>query len=452
MPPLHLIILAAGHGTRMQSSLPKVLHPIGGQPLLAHVIAAAQGLQPEKIHVIHGYQAEHVRAACAHLDVHWVYQDKPSGTAHAVQQALPCIPDDARVLVLCGDNPLISTETLAQLSEGLSDKTIGLLTAVLDDPRKLGRIIRDANQQVAGIVEYKDADLKQRNIQEINSGIMNFPVTFLKQAIPLLQNNNAQQEYYLTDCIAVAVQRGLTIKAIQTPTPQEVQGVNDKQELALMERAYQAKQVEKLMQAGATVLDPARVDVRGEVTVAEDVTIDINVIFEGKVTLGKGCKVGANCILKNVTVGDNTEILPNSLIEDSQIGESCRVGPFARLRPGTVLHDQVRVGNFVETKKADIGEGSKINHLSYIGDTIMGANVNVGAGTITCNYDGVNKFVTTIQDGAFIGSNTCLIAPVTIGENAMTGAGSTISKDAPADALTLSRAPQKILKNWKRPS
>lgn len=449
--PLHIIILAAGHGTRMKSDLPKVLHPLADKPLLSHVVHAAAALNPAKIHVICGYQAERVKTVCKDLPVNWVTQAEQLGTAHAVQQALPFIEKDARVLVLCGDNPLISTVTLQALIKPLTDNDLGLLTAVLEDPRKLGRIVRDSQNKVERIVEFKDATDAERKIPEINSGIMSFSMGFLEKSLKQVSNNNAQQEYYLTDLISIAVKEGVQVKAYQTPFPIEVSGVNDKQELAMLEREHQLKQAKALMEQGVLLRDPTRLDIRGEVSVAQDVEIDVNVILEGKVTLGKGCRIGANCILKNVSVGEGTEILPNSVLEDCEIGNDCRVGPFARLRPGTVLKQGAKIGNFVETKKSTIGKNSKVSHLSYIGDTTMGDNVNVGAGTITCNYDGVNKHKTVIENGVFIGSNTALVAPVTLHQGATTGAGSTITTDIPAKTLAVSRAKQKHIESWKRP-
>jgi bifunctional UDP-N-acetylglucosamine pyrophosphorylase/glucosamine-1-phosphate N-acetyltransferase len=447
---LSVIILAAGQGTRMRSQQPKVLHAIAGKSMLERVVNTAQQLNPQQIFVIYGYQGELLRASLSHLNVTWVEQKEQLGTGHAVMQATPNIPDDHRVLVLYGDVPLISQATLAQLIMTGSEKSVSMITADLEDPAELGRIIRDQSGNFVEIIEYKDATDVQRTITEINSGIYSFPAHYLQAWLPKLSVANTQKEYYLTDVLAMAVQAGVAVVTVLPQNEVEVMGVNDRVQLATLERYYQEIQIENLMRQGVTMLDPTRVDIRGEVETQQDVTVDINVIFEGKVSLGYACSIGPNCVIKNSIIGDRVIVEANSLIEDSQVEADCHIGPFARLRPETYLKSKSRVGNFVEIKKSQIGEGSKVNHLSYIGDTTIGKNVNVGAGTITCNYDGVNKHKTVIGDGAFIGSGTQLVAPVEVGENALIGAGSTITQLAPANELTLARARQQTVKGWRK--
>ena len=446
---LSVIILAAGQGTRMRSKQPKVLHAIAGKSMLERVVNTAQQLNPQEIFVIYGYQGDLLRNNLSHLNVTWVEQKEQLGTGHAVMQATPKIADDHRVLVLYGDVPLISQATLEKLMMTASEKSIGMIIADLEDPAELGRIVRDQSGNFIEIVEYKDATETQRNITEINSGIYSFPARHLKSWLPKISIENAQKEYYLTDVLAMAVQEGVAVATVFPASDYEVMGVNDRVQLATLERYYQEIQTENLMRQGVTMLDPTRVDIRGDVLTQQDVTIDINVIFEGKVTLGHGCSIGPNCIIKNSWIGDDVIIEANSIVEDSRIESNCHVGPFARLRPGSHMKTKSRVGNFVEIKKSEIGENSKVNHLSYIGDTTIGKNVNVGAGTITCNYDGVNKHKTIIDDGAFIGSGTQLVAPVEVGKNALIGAGSTITVNAPANELTLARARQQTIKGWK---
>jgi len=446
---LSVIILAAGQGTRMRSQQPKVLHAIAGKSMLERVVNTAQQLNPQEIFVIYGYQGNLLRARLAHLNVTWVEQKEQLGTGHAVMQATPKIPDDHRVLVLYGDVPLISQGTLEKLMAPTSKKSIGMITANLEDPAELGRIVRDQSGNFIEIVEYKDATEKQRSIHEINSGIYSFPAHNLKAWLPKLSVENAQKEYYLTDVLAMAVQEGMAVATVFPNSDHEVMGVNDRVQLSTLERYYQAIQVGNLMRQGVTMLDPARVDIRGEVLTQGDVTVDINVIFEGQVTLGRGCIIESNCIVKNSWIGDNVLIKANSMLEDSRVEADCHVGPFARLRPGTHMKTKSRVGNFVEIKKSEIGEDSKVNHLSYIGDATVGKNVNVGAGTITCNYDGVNKHQTIIGDGAFIGSGTELVAPVKVGEGAFIGAGSTITMNAPNQQLTVARARQQTIQGWQ---
>lgn len=446
---LSVIILAAGQGTRMRSKQPKVLHAIAGKSMLERVVNTAQQLNPQEIFVIYGYQGDLLREKLAHLKVTWVEQKEQLGTGHAVMQATPKIADDHRILVLYGDVPLISQATLAQLIMSASDKSVGMIIADLENPAELGRIVRDQSGSFREIVEYKDATEAQRQITEINSGIYSFPAHYLKSWLPKLSVANAQKEYYLTDVLAMAVKEGIAVATVFPQSDYEVMGVNDRVQLATLERYYQEIQTENLMRQGVTMLDPARVDIRGEVIAQQDVTIDINVIFEGKVSLGYASFIGPNCIIKNSIIGDRVIIEANSIIEDSHVEADCHVGPFARLRPESHLKKKSRVGNFVEIKKSEIGEGSKVNHLSYIGDATLGKNVNIGAGTITCNYDGVNKHKTIIGDGAFVGSGTELVAPVEIGENALIGAGSTITVNAPANELTLARSRQQTLKGWK---
>ncbi|HET8551943.1 MAG TPA: bifunctional UDP-N-acetylglucosamine diphosphorylase/glucosamine-1-phosphate N-acetyltransferase GlmU [Gammaproteobacteria bacterium] len=447
--PTSIVILAAGQGKRMHSDLPKVLQPLGGRCLLEHVVVTAAGLPDARLHVVYGHGGERVRQSLDHLDVEWIEQAEQLGTGHAVAQALPTIPDDDIVLVLYGDVPLVRAETMAALSAA-ADGALALLTTRLDDPAGYGRIVRDDAGAIVRIVEDKDATAAERALDEVNTGLMAAPAVLLRAWVDRLDADNAQREYYLTDVIAMAVAEGVTVTGITAP-PDEVLGVNDRFQLSVAEAVLRERSAMALMTAGVTLRDPQRIDVRGELTCGRDVMIDVNCVFEGKVHLADGVHIGPNCILRDTTVGAGTEILPNSLLDGADIGASCRIGPFARLRPEARLADEVHVGNFVEVKKSDIGRGSKANHLTYIGDTSVGSGVNVGAGTITCNYDGVNKHRTVIGDGAFIGSDTQLVAPVTVGAGATVGAGSTITKDVPADELAISRARQTIVKGWKRP-
>lgn len=448
---LNVIILAAGAGTRMRSRLPKVLHEVGGKPMVVHVIDTAHQLDARRVQVVYGHGGERVRAALAGLDVGWVEQAEQLGTGHAVAQALPHVDTNDVVLVLYGDVPLIMAETLRQVVAAARRDSLGLLTVTLDDPAGYGRILRDGQGRVVRIVEQKDASIDERRVREINTGILAVTGDNLEKWLAALDNNNAQGEYYLTDIIAMAVRDGVNIETVAPSSVQEVMGVNNRVQLAEMERHYQQRQAQRLMLAGVTLRDPARFDLRGELNAGTDVVIDVNVVVEGKVTLGSGVKIGAGVVIRNTTVGDDVEILPNCVIEDAVIGAASRIGPFARIRPETRLAADVHIGNFVEIKKAEVGRGSKINHLSYVGDATVGADVNVGAGTITCNYDGANKHRTVIGDGAFIGSDTQLVAPVTVGAGATIGAGSTITRDAPPGELTLSRVPQQTRQGWKRP-
>jgi bifunctional UDP-N-acetylglucosamine pyrophosphorylase / glucosamine-1-phosphate N-acetyltransferase len=448
---LSIVILAAGKGTRMKSATTKVMHQLAGKALVEHVIDTANKLQPEQLTVVCGNGAEQVMPLLEQKAITSVMQNEQKGTGHAVMHAEELFADAAQVLVLYGDVPLTQLETLDDLIKCGDTNSLRVLTTVLDDPTGYGRIVRNNKGQVTCITEQKDADQATLAIKEVNSGIMVLPAQWLTASFSKLQNNNAQGEYYLTDMIALAVADGLDINTVCCVDNAEVAGVNTRQQLAELERHYQLLQANKLMAAGVTLADPARFDIRGEVTIGQDVTIDINVILEGKVTIADKVTIAANCIIKDSSIAAGTEILANSMLDNATVGADVSIGPFARLRPGTVLSDQAKIGNFVETKNANIGEGSKINHLSYIGDTDMGAGVNIGAGTITCNYDGANKHRTTIRDNAFIGSDSQLVAPVTIAEGATIGAGTTLRKDAAAGALTLTKTIQKTVAGWKRP-
>jgi len=448
---LAVVILAAGQGKRMKSALPKVLQPLAGRPLLRHVVSRARLLEPESIHIVYGHGGEQVQAAIDDADLGWALQAEQLGTGHALMQAMPNIGDDALVLVLYGDVPLIDPDTLKQLIAAAGPRSLSLLTVMLGDPTGYGRIVRNARGAVQKIVEQKDASRVQLRIREGNSGILAAPAKLLRRWLGKLGNANAQGEYYLTDVIAMAVRERIKVVPLVAPRVAEVLGVNDKVQLAELEALHRAERARELMLAGATLADPARVDIRGEVSVGRDVFIDANVLFEGKVTLGDGVRVGPNVVMREVSVAAGTVIHPNCILEQAEVGAGCIIGPFARLRPGSKLGRDVHIGNFVELKKTEIADGSKANHLTYLGDAIIGKGVNVGAGTITCNYDGVNKSQTFIEDGAFIGSGNMLVAPVRIGRNATTGAGSTISKDAPEGRLTLARSKQMTVEGWKRP-
>ena len=448
---IDVVILAAGKGTRMRSDLPKVLHPIGGVPMLGRVIGAAQALGDVETTVVIGHGAELVRERFADSGVKFVEQTEQLGTGHAVAQAIPNFREGATVLVLYGDVPLVKTSTLQDLLKASADGP-ALLSVVMDDPSGYGRIVRDGAGQVQAIVEQKDADAEALKITEINTGILAAPANLLAQWLPELSNNNAQGEYYLTDVIARSVSENIAVTGVIADDPNEVAGVNSRAQQAELERALQADIADALMTAGVTLLDPARIDVRGTLTCGSDVSIDINCIFEGDITLGDNVRIGPNCLLKNCQLAAGTVVEANTIIEDAIVGETCTIGPFARLRPGTELANGAKVGNFVETKKAKIGLGSKVNHLSYIGDAQVGEGVNIGAGTITCNYDGVNKSKTVIGDGAFIGSNSALVAPVEIGAGATIGAGSTITREVSADELAVARGKQRNISGWQRPT
>ncbi|MDL0432908.1 bifunctional UDP-N-acetylglucosamine diphosphorylase/glucosamine-1-phosphate N-acetyltransferase GlmU [Marinobacter sp. TBZ242] len=451
MTSLHVVILAAGQGSRMKSALPKVLHRIAGKPMLHHVMATARKLGAEGIHGVIGHGADEVKAITPDQDVQWALQEQQLGTGHAVAQALPALPDDARVLILYGDVPLTRPETLEALVAQVGEDSLGLLTVTLANPDGYGRILRDEAGKVVAIVEQKDASDAQKAITEVNTGILAVSARHLKDWLPQLSNSNAQGEYYLTDIIAMAADKGVAISVAQPTNEYEVQGVNNRLQLAELERWYQRQEANRLMTEGATLADPARLDVRGNLSVGQDVLIDVNVVFEGEVSLGNNVSIGPNCVIRDATIGQGTRIEANSVIDGASIGCSAQIGPFARLRPGTKLADSTKVGNFVETKKAEVGEGSKINHLSYVGDALLGRNVNVGAGTITCNYDGVNKFRTVIGDGVFVGSNTSLVAPVSLADNVTIGAGSTITRNVEAGELAVARGRQRNIDNWERP-
>ena len=448
--PLHVIILAAGEGKRMKSALPKVLQKIAGRPMLAHVIATARALQPAGVHVVYGHGGTQVRDAFADQpDLRWAEQARQLGTAHAVQQAMPEVPDGAQVLVLYGDVPLITAETLRRLLA--APGRIAVLAAELANPTGYGRIERDPEGRVAAIIEHKDADAAQRAIRLVNTGVIAAEATALKRWLARVSNDNAQGEYYLTDVFREAAAEFSAAEIVPATDPVETEGANDPWQLAQLERAFQLRAVRALCTAGARFADPARIDIRGDVAVGSDVEIDVDVVFEGRVALGDGVRVGPFCRLKDVELAAGTEVRAHCDLDGARTEGAVLVGPYARLRPGTVLADGVHVGNFVETKNAKLGVGSKANHLTYLGDAVVGAGVNIGAGTITCNYDGVNKSTTTIGDGAFIGSNSSLVAPVTIGAQATIGAGSVITKDAPPGELSIGRGRQQTIEGWQRP-
>jgi bifunctional UDP-N-acetylglucosamine pyrophosphorylase/glucosamine-1-phosphate N-acetyltransferase len=451
MSKLNVVILAAGQGIRMKSCHPKVLHPLAGKPLLGHVIDTARSLNPAKIIVVYGHGGEQVPKALASDDLVWVEQAQQLGTGHAVEQAMSEVDDESSLLILYGDVPLIQPSTLAELIR-LGAEGFGLLTVHLANPSGYGRIVRDSHGAVARIVEDKDASEAERGITEINSGIMCTRAGHMRAWLAKLENDNVQQEYYLTDTIAMAVEAGIPVKTTHPVAEQEVAGINSRSQLAELERYYQLQLAEQLMATGVTIIDPARLDIRGTVSSGQDVTLDINVVLEGTVKLGRNVRIGPGCVIKDSEIADDVEIKAMSVIEQAKIGAGAQVGPFARLRPGTELASNVHIGNYVEIKNSQVGEGSKINHLSYVGDTSVGKAVNIGAGTITCNYDGANKHRTIIGDRAFIGSDTQLVAPVEVGEGATIGAGTTLTNNAPAEELTLSRSKQKTVKGWQRPT
>jgi len=456
---LEIVILAAGKGTRMGSKLPKVLHTIGGKPLLSHVIETANSLNPTKIIIIYGHGGEQVQETVeANINkgisskIQWIEQTQQKGTGHAVQIAAPFLSDQNKALVLYGDVPLIQASTLKSLiSIENKESPLSLLTMNLPNARGYGRILRDIDGKILGIVEQKDANTEQLEIKEANTGILCARIKQLKVWLDKINNENAQGEFYLTDIVGMAAEEFLNIFSFQPETNYEVEGVNDKKQLAALERCYQKQQADLLLLSGITLMDPDRVDIRGDINIEPDVTIDINVVLEGRVTIKSGTIVGQNCLIKNADIGANTRIEANTVIEDSIIGDECNIGPFARLRPGSHVHKGGKLGNFVETKKAEIGEGSKVNHLSYVGDAVLGKGVNVGAGSITCNYDGANKYLTELEDGVFIGSNTSLIAPVKLGKNSTTGAGSVINKNVDDEELAIARGKQKNITGWARP-
>lgn len=454
---LHCIVLAAGQGTRMKSALPKVLHPVGGKPMLGHVLDAAGALDATAIHVVHGHGGEQVRAWCESTGVgagklRWALQAEQKGTAHAVRQAMPGVPDDAVVLVMYGDVPLIAPATLQALVDA-GRRTLAVLTVELDDPSGYGRILRNRAGAVTGIVEEKDANARQKRIREANTGFIAAPAKRLRGWLAKIRNDNAKGEFYLTDAVALAVKDRLKVVTVTAASADEVEGANDRLQLARMERRFQRTQAEALLRDGVTLVDPARFDLRGTLVHGRDVVIDVGCVLEGRVELGDGVRVGPYCVLRNVRIGAGSVIESHSVLEQAVAGQDCRVGPFARLRPEAVLADEVHIGNFVEVKKVRMGRASKANHLAYLGDGEVGSEVNIGAGTIFCNYDGANKHLTVIEDEVFIGSDTQLVAPVRVGKGATVGAGSTIAKDVPPGGLTICRArEQKTFASWQRPT
>jgi bifunctional UDP-N-acetylglucosamine pyrophosphorylase/glucosamine-1-phosphate N-acetyltransferase len=447
---MNIVVLAAGMGKRMHSDLPKVMHQLGGKPLLGHVLDCARSLSPNGIFIVYGHGGERVPETFAAADLKWARQEPQLGTGHAVMQAAPMLDDSVPTLVLYGDVPLVSHETLIRLQAKAGSARLALLTVEVDDPSGYGRVVRDG-ERIVRIVEHKDADDATRAIREINTGILVAPTGALKRWLGALSNDNAQREYYLTDIIAAAVADGVAVVSSRPLAEWETRGVNSKVQLAELERVLQRNRAQQLMEAGVTLADPARLDIRGSLTCGRDVAIDVNCVFEGHVQLGDGVRVGANCVLRNAQIGPGTELLPFTHIDGASVGANARIGPYARLRPGTELGDHTHVGNFVEMKNARVAAQSKANHLAYVGDAIIGQRVNIGAGTITCNYDGVYKHQTIIEDDAFIGSDTQLVAPVRVGRGATLGAGTTLTRDAPAEQLTVSRAKQASIASWKRP-
>ncbi|HEX5639355.1 MAG TPA: bifunctional UDP-N-acetylglucosamine diphosphorylase/glucosamine-1-phosphate N-acetyltransferase GlmU [Burkholderiaceae bacterium] len=449
---MSVVILAAGQGKRMKSDLPKVLQPVAGRPLLQHVIDAARELAASDIHVVYGHGGERVRETLAAENLTWALQAEQLGTGHAVLQAMPAVPDDHLVLILFGDVPLVQAATMQRLVEAAAGgAALGVLSVRMRDPTGYGRIVRDRAGTVARIVEHKDANQKERAIDEVNTGLMAASARRMREWLAQLRNDNAQGEYYLTDVVVLAAKAGLKVNVIPADSEDEVLGVNDKVQLAEVESIYRRRRATELMLQGVTLVDPARFDARGPVTAGRDVHIDVNVVLEGKVSLGNRVRIGPNVVIRDSEIGDDVEIHANCVLDRARVGARAVVGPYARLRPEAVLHEEVHVGNFVEVKKSELHRGAKANHLTYLGDATVGEKVNVGAGTITCNYDGVNKFRTEIGAGAFIGSGSMLVAPVKIGAGATIGAGSTITKDAPDDKLTLERSKQLTLDGWKRP-
>jgi bifunctional UDP-N-acetylglucosamine pyrophosphorylase/glucosamine-1-phosphate N-acetyltransferase len=449
--PLSIVILAAGQGKRMKSALPKVLQPLAGRPLLRHVVETARALSPASIHVVYGHGGEQVRAAFPDPDLRWALQAEQLGTGHAVLQAMPEVPDGHLVLVLYGDVPLIRAQTLSALVALAGPRALALLTVELADPAGYGRVVRDARGRILKIVEQKDATRRQLAIREGNTGVLAAPAKLLRQWLGALRADNAQREYYLTDTIAAAVEAKLKVSALPAPTEAEVLGVNDKVQLAQLEGLRRAEVARELMLAGVTLADPGRVDVRGELSCGMDVSVDVNVVFEGRVRLGHRVTIGPNCVIRDADIGDDTRINASCVIESATIGAECIIGPFARTRPTSRLADRVHVGNFVEIKNSQMADDAKANHLAYVGDATVGARVNIGAGTIVANYDGANKHRTVIEDDAHTGSNSVLVAPIVVGAGATVGAGSTVTRQVPAGKLTVARAKQVTLDGWKRP-
>lgn len=452
MAALHVVILAAGQGKRMKSRLPKVLHRLAGRTLLEHVVAAVGRLDPEEIHVVYGHGGAQVREAHAALKVRWAEQSEQRGTGHAVEQSMPAIPDAATVLVVYADVPLIDTSTLRDTVAASAGDALALITARVADPHGYGRILRDDDGRVLGIVEDSDASDSERGINEINTGILAVGAARLRGWLQRIGEENAQGERYLTDIVALAVAEGVDVRGISPGAIEEVLGVNDRAQLAMLERYHQRRLAERLMRDGVTIMDPARVDIRGEVDIARDVSLDVNVILEGRVAIAEGARIGPNCVIKNAEIGPESEIHANTTIEEAVVGARCRIGPYARLRPGTALAEDVHIGNFVEVKNTRVDRGSKANHLTYLGDSEVGKDVNVGAGTITCNYDGAEKHTTIIEDNVFVGSGVELVAPITVHAGATIGAGATVTKDVPSGVLSVNRGRQTTIENWTRPT
>ena len=452
MAPLHVVILAAGQGKRMKSRLPKVLHRLAGRTLLEHVVAATRKLDPAAIHTVYGHGGQQVRDAHPGLGVQWVEQREQRGTGHAVEQAMPAIPDEATVLVLYADVPLIDADTLRDTVAAAGEGALALITVQVEDPHGYGRILRGSDGRVVGIVEDRDASDSERSVKEINTGILAAGGASLRGWLRRIDESNAQGERYLTDVIALAVGEGVDVHSISPGAMEEVLGVNDRSQLAKLERHYQHRQAERLMRDGVTIVDPARLDVRGEVDIGRDVSLDVNVILEGRVVIAEGASIGPNCVIRNAEIGPETQIFANTVIEQASIGAGCEIGPYARLRPGTTLAEDVHIGNFVEIKNTRVGRGSKANHLTYLGDSRVGKDVNVGAGTITCNYDGAEKHTTVIEDGVFVGSGVELVAPITVHAGATIGAGATVTKDVAPGVLSVNRGRQTTIENWIRPT
>ena len=452
MAPLHVVILAAGQGKRMKSRLPKVLHRLAGRTLLEHVVATTRELDPAAIHTVYGHGGQQVPNAHPDLGVQWVEQREQRGTGHAVEQAMPAIPDEATVLVLVADVPLIDADTLRDTVAAAGEGSLALITVQVEDPRGYGRILRGSDGRVVGIVEDRDASDSERSVKEINTGILAAGAASLRGWLRRIDESNAQGERYLTDVIALAVADGVGVISVSPGAVEEVLGVNDRSQLAKLERHYQRRQAEQLMRDGVTIVDPARLDIRGEVDIGRDVSLDVNVILEGKVVIAEGASIGPNCVIKDAEIGPDSEIHANTVIEQATVGAGCRIGPYARLRPGTTLAEDVHIGNFVEVKNTRVGRRSKANHLTYLGDSQVGKDVNVGAGTITCNYDGAEKHTTVIEDGVFVGSGVELVAPITVHAGATIGAGATVTKDVASGVLSVNRGRQTTIENWARPT
>ena len=452
MTKVNFVILAAGKGTRMRSAIPKVLHKVSGRSMLGHVVAAVESLGKAKKIIVTGHGAEQVEQQFKSPTTIFTQQKEQLGTGHAVQMAIPALCSDAVVIVLYGDVPLIRPSTIEKILDVVTETTMGLLTINLENPQGYGRIVRNGQQEITEIIEQKDASVEQLKITEVNTGVLALRSTQLREWLPKITNNNAQGEYYLTDLVAIAWAEGVEVISVNPESATEVEGVNNRIQLSQLERAHQRQLAEVLMESGTSLADPARFDQRGELNAGTDNFIDINCVFEGSVSIGNNVSIGANCPIINSTIGDDVAILPNTIIESSVVGDRAVIGPFARLRPGTELGSDTKVGNFVETKKAVVGKGSKINHLSYVGDAQLGENVNIGAGTITCNYDGVSKHKTDLGDGVFVGSNSTLVAPIKVDKGGFVAAGSTVTSEVPSDSLAVGRAKQRNIKGWKRPT